>query len=145
VSAALARVRLDSNYLAAAEYLKPLGEDTTVPSHIRTLCATFAEKGGHDQITLAYLIERYQKSKTPWEKDMFVKRISKIRFKDLEGDSANPILADEATRLQAVSQILRMSERAPLSELTSLLADILSPNPSPAGLRILEQLKRQPR
>jgi hypothetical protein len=145
VSAALARVKMDSNYLAAAEYLKPLGQDSTVPNHVRVLCATFAEKGGHESVALAYLVERHQQSKTPWEKDLFVKRIAKIRFE--AKDAATPTMewGDESTRIRVVSQILHASADAPLETLTQLLMDVLSPHPSPAARRILEKLIHPPR
>ncbi len=78
VYAAMSQINLDSNYLKAAEYLKPLALKEDVPQHLKTLSATFIEKGGDTRLALAFLVDRYRQSENPINRDIFLQKILQL-------------------------------------------------------------------
>jgi hypothetical protein len=82
VYAAMAQLALDSNFNLAAEYLKPVTLEKDVPDHIRTITATFLEKGGGRRVALAFLIHAYVRSDNSINREIFVKKILKMYGKD---------------------------------------------------------------
>lgn len=75
---AMARLGLDSNYTAAAEYLRPVTLDPEVPDHIRTLCASFLSKGGGRKVALAFLVDRWLHSGNAINREIFVEKMLKL-------------------------------------------------------------------
>jgi len=78
VYGAMARLGLDSDYVAAAEYLRPVTLDPDVPNHIRTLCATFLSKGGGRKVALAFLVDRWLHSGNAINREIFVEKMLKL-------------------------------------------------------------------
>lgn len=141
VSAALAKVRLDSDYTVAAEYIKPIAGDTSVPRHVRLLVATFAEKGGNDRMAVAYLVDRYRQSTTPMEKEMFSERLAKI---DLRDEADGQILMLRADKLGPIRLILESSDQVQQETVIAILLEILAGRPSPGTAQLLKSLGRPP-
>jgi hypothetical protein len=137
VSAALAKRKLDSDYVAAAEYLKPIASDPSVPKHVRLLVATFAEKGGNERMAVAYLVERYLQSTTPMEKEMFSERLAKMDLRDsLDRQGAIPPIA----KLRLIRSILDSAQATQEETIVAVLLEILAGRPSPGVMRHLKSL-----
>jgi hypothetical protein len=141
VSAALAKRKFDSDYVAAAEYLKPVAGDTSVPKHVRLLVATFAEKGGNERMAVAYLVERYLQSTTAIEKEMFSERLAKIDLRD----SLNRQVGKPPTAKQRIIRsILDSAQPAQQETVVAVLLEILAGKPSPGVMRLLKSLGESP-
>jgi hypothetical protein len=97
VYAAMAQLTLDSNFVAAAEYLKPIALNKDVPDHIRTLCATLLNKGGGRRVALAFLVDSYVKSNNTINHEIFLTKILKLYPGKPE---------EEAVRRETVSRVL---------------------------------------
>jgi hypothetical protein len=87
VSAALARQRFDSNLIAAAKYLQPLAQDTTVPPYVKGLTARFLEKGGGENMAIAFLVNQYFIATSPMQREIFAHRLAKIGLPPTFNDS----------------------------------------------------------
>ncbi len=75
VFAAVAQITLDSNFLKAADYLKPISLEPNVPDYIRTLSATFMNKGGDKRMALAFLVDLYFHAENKINREIFVDKI----------------------------------------------------------------------
>jgi len=137
VSAALARVKLDSNYLLAAEYLKPLAIDTLVPVHIRNLAATFLEKGGGDRMALAFLVGKYLQVQNAMQREVILEKMSRLYSK-----GPNISLPDLNAKKTAIQRILEPMLARPNLEMIALqvLHEYLSGEVSPSSRQLLDKL-----
>lgn len=77
VYAAMTRLHIDSNFVAAAEYVQPLQHRTDVPEYVRGLALTFASKGLSSPGALVFLLEGYFGSADPMSRKMVVDKIWK--------------------------------------------------------------------
>ncbi|MDB5105172.1 MAG: hypothetical protein JWP91_2861 [Fibrobacteres bacterium] len=131
--AATAQLAFDSNFTAAAEYLKPITLDKDVPDHIRTLCATLLNKGGGQRVALAFLVDRYLHSDNTINREIFVKKIIKL----YPGPSDK-----ETARKDAVVRILQEVSLEPRIELMALgiIHEYLSDTLTPQSKTLMELL-----
>ncbi|MDQ3003732.1 MAG: hypothetical protein M3Y08_21040 [Fibrobacterota bacterium] len=131
--AATARVAMDSNFTAAAEYLKPITLNKEVPDHIRTLCATFLSKGGGQRVALAFLVDRYLRSDNAINREIFVDKILKLYPGPPE---------KEKERKDAVTRVLKEVGYEPTIEMMGLgiIHEYLSNTLSPDSKRLMEAL-----
>lgn len=110
--AAMGRLGLDSNYVAAAEYLQPLALEENVPNHIRTLSATFLSKGGGRRMGLAFLVNRYLRTANPIQRELFLDKILKL-YDPRPGTA-------ESDRRRVAQKILREALVEPMAEYMAL-------------------------
>lgn len=142
VAAALARQRLDSNMVAAAVYLEPLGKDTAAPQHVRTLAATFLEKGGNEKMAIAYLVGQYGQAISPFQREIFVDRLARIGLKGSSTIDSLRLTPEYRKRSRQVTALLGQAQNQPKFEalVIALLNEILTGQPSPTTLALLRQL-----
>jgi len=145
VSAALARLKLDSNYLAAAEDLKPVAADTSVPKYIKGLLARFLEKGGGDKVAIGFLTGQYLRTENAMQKEIFSERLAKIGLpndKSALGSDSIAYRLKLAHRTRQVRAILRQAEANPQLEpvTTGILHEVLLGNPAPGLKTLLQQI-----
>ncbi len=121
VAAALAIKRTDSNFIAAAAYLEPLGGDTTVPKHVRLMYATFITAGGFENLAIAYLVERYYQSRTIMEREIFLDKLEK-----LWPDSTSKFIEkSKEEKTQILKNILELGRGREMQEVEALIGRIL--------------------
>lgn len=133
--AAMAQLTLDSNFVQAAEYLKPITLQEEVPPHIRTLCATLLNKGGGRRVALAFLVDRYIRSENTINKEIFVDKILKL----YPGDPA-----DAVKRRETVEKVLDEVTLEPRAVLMGLgvIHEYLTGDMSPQTKKLMELLYR---
>lgn len=131
--AAIAQLSLDSNFVKAAEYLKPVSLAQDVPDHIRTLAATFLDKGGDKRIALAFLADRYIRSENSINREIFVKKILKLY---------PSYFTNESKRQQAVEMVLHEVTLDPKNLMLALgvIHEYLSGNMSPTTKNLIDML-----
>jgi hypothetical protein len=132
--AAMGHIALDSNHTKAAELLKPVSLEEDVPDHIRTLAATFLERGGSRPMALAFLMERYIRTDNPIQREIFLDRMIKL-FPAPGGPS-------DETRKRVAKKILHEAELEPFIERMALgvLGEYLTGKPSPATAKLIKLL-----
>ncbi len=130
---ALAQVKLDSNYLKASEYLEPVLTQPNVPTHIKTLAASFRNKGGDRRMALAFLVDNYKSNTNPMHGEILIERIIKLYQED------NP---PKDRQRQLIEKILTEVKAEPRSEMMGLglIHQYLSGTLSPQGSRLFEAL-----
>lgn len=133
--AAMAQLTLDSNFVAAAEYLKPITLDTNVPNHIRVMAASLLKRGGSRPMALAFLVDRYLHTTNPIYRELFLEKMLNLypspagKPKEERAAKATKILGSVETTPQYVPQALGF--------LNEYLADSLSEK-SREMLKLLE-------
>lgn len=134
--AAMARLDLDSNHLAAAKYLEPITLDKEVPDHIRTLCASLLNKGGGRKVAVAFLVERYLHSDNSINREIFVDKILKL-YPESGGDPAGA-----RERAVYVRKILHEAGFMPVAERIALVVidEYLSGSLSPQSRGLMKAL-----
>ncbi len=142
VSAALARQKLDSNLVAAAVYLQPLGQDTVAPKHVRTLAATFLEKGGDEKMAISYLVGQYAQAASPYQCEIFADRLARIGLKTASTADSIRLTPEYRLRLRQTTAILKQVQSRPKTETLAiaLLNEILTGEISPPTHALLRQL-----
>ncbi len=133
VYAAMGYVNLDSNYLVAAEILKPVALLPNVPEYARTLSATFLEKGGDERLALAFLADRYLHAPEAINREVFLNRLMKV-FPRATGPERDK---------EKVRKILSLAQVDPRSQeiVFTVLYEYLRGDLSPGSRRVLELLK----
>jgi hypothetical protein len=133
IYAAMARLTLDSNFIAAAEYIKPITLAPDVPNHIRTLCATYLNKGGGRRVALAFLVDRYMRSDNQINKEIFLAKILKLY---------PAVPNQEAIRRDTVEKILNELKLEPAIVLLALgvINEFLTGTMSPQTKNLIESL-----
>lgn len=131
--AAMAQLALDSNYIKAAEYLKPITLDEKVPDHIRTMAASWLNKGQGKNVALAFLVDRYIHSQNPITREIFVDKMLKLY--------PGPPEKYEA-RKETVTRILHEITLEPMATMMGLgvMDEYLSDHLSPNGRKMLDLL-----
>lgn len=131
--AAMAQLTLDSNFTQAAEYLKPITLDPDVPPHIRTLCATYLNKGGGRRVALAFLVDRYITADNKINREIFVDKILKL----YPADSSQL-----AKRKDAVERILHEASLESNIVMVALgvIHEYLSGDMSPQSRQLMDML-----
>jgi hypothetical protein len=119
VSAALARQRLDSNLIAAAKYLQPLAQDTTVPPYVKGLTARFLEKGGGESMAIAFLVNQYFIATSPMQREIFAHRLAKIGLPPDFNDSLPSSSKFLTKRYQHINAMLTQAVANPKLELAA--------------------------
>ncbi len=130
---AMAQVKLDSNYLKASDYLKPVLTNNEVPSHIKTLAASFRNKGGDRRMALAFLVDTYKVNTNPMQAEILVERLIK-----LYQDETPPT----ARQRHLVGKVLAEIKIEPRSEMIGigLIHEYLSGSLSPQGAGLFQAL-----
>jgi hypothetical protein len=122
----------DSNYFEAANVLKDLALKPGVPDHIRTLSATFLEKGGAERMALAFLVDRYLNAPDALNRDIFLERIFKL-FPYAIG------LERDKSKIRKLLEVAKMdSDSEP--RVRGILYDYLRGAMSPESRRVMEKL-----
>jgi hypothetical protein len=132
--AAMGHIANDSDHVRAAEILEPIALEKDVPDHIRTLAATFLDRGGSRPMALAFLMERYVRSDNPIQREIFLERMLKLY-------PSPPSLPDE-TRRRVARKVLQEAEVEPMVEQVALgvLGEYLAGQPSQQTLKLLKLL-----
>jgi hypothetical protein len=135
VYAAMAQLTLDSNFVAAAEYIKPIALQEDVPDHIRTLSATLLNKGGGRRVALAFLVDSYVHSTNAINKEIFVDKILKL----YPGDPK-----DAVKRKETVEKVLHEIVIEPFALMLGLgvIHEYLSADMSPQTKELMDMLYR---
>ncbi len=135
IYASLAQLKLDSNFTKAAEYLKPITLAPDVPDYIRTLCATYLEKGGGRRVSLAFLVDRYIHSSNSINREIFVEKILKLYPENLD---------KKAERKNGVEKVLNEISQQPSILMVGLgiIHEFLSNNMSPQTQKIMELINK---
>ncbi len=134
IYAALAQLKWDSNYVKAAEYVKGLSKRDDIPSYTKTIYATFLNRGGEKQISLAFLIGNYVRSENEINKEIFYQKILNIFPL---GDKLS------AGEKKKVRLLLDQAQSRPQLEplVLKVLQEWLEGHPSPQSLQIINALK----
>jgi hypothetical protein len=131
--AAMAQLALDSNYVKAAEYLKPITLDENVPDHIRTMAASWLNKGQGKNVAMAFLVDRYVQSQNPITREIFMDKILKLYPGPPEKYAARK---DVVTRILQEIALEPMATMMGLGVMDEYLSDHLTPN----GQKMLDLL-----
>lgn len=110
--AAMAQIAHDSDYVRAAELLRPVADQEEVPGHIKTLCATLLDKGGNRRLALAFLVDRYLETRNPISRELFLEKMLKIF------DSGRMPPREDCLRV--LKKVLREAELEPMAEFMAL-------------------------
>ena len=110
--AAMAQLAYDSNYVRAAELLRPVAAQEDVPGHIKTMCATLLDKGGNRRLALAFLVDRYLETPNPISREMFLEKMLKIYASDR--------MPPRADCLRVLGKVLHEAKVEPLAEFMAL-------------------------
>jgi hypothetical protein len=134
VSAALGQIALDSNYIKASEYLQPVSLEKDVPDHIRTLSATFLQKGGGRRMALAFLADSYVRSENTINREIFVEKIMKLY--------PASVRRNNVARKDVVNRVLHEVVMEPRVELMALglIHEYMSDSLSLQGQKLLDML-----
>ena len=133
VFAAMNQIKLDSNYEAAANILKPLANRTDVPDYVKTLPATFMQKGGSKKMAVYFLMEKYLQSTSNSYRQL-------IRSK-LENLAETQLSKDEKKDLELV--LTQASQEPRFSNMgKKILMEILTDKVSPQSEKVLGILRR---
>ncbi len=132
---AMGELSVDTNYVAAAEALKPAALLPGIPNYVRTLSATLFQKGGRERMALAFLVDQYLHSPEAINRDVFLNRILKI-FPAIENAKPDK---EEVRKILALAQADSRSEPIVLN----VLSDYLRGDLSPGSRRVLERLNEE--
>jgi hypothetical protein len=133
--AALAQLTLDSNFVVAAEYLKPITLNPDVPDYIRVIGATFLNQGGGRRVALTFLVDRYVKSENNINSEIFLTKILKLY-------PGNP--SEENKRREVVIKVLEEARTNQASTMIALgvIHEFLTGNMSDRSKQLMELLYR---
>jgi hypothetical protein len=134
VYASMAQLSLDSNYVLAAEYLKPVTLDTNVPDYIRVLAASLLRKGAGRTMALLFLADRYLHSNNAIYRELFLDKMVSLYPPTAESKKAR--IAKSKEILQQVDGFPQYTQVA-VGVLREYLADSLS-DQSRSLLKLLE-------